>query len=101
MKRAFILSIVVGLSSAPAMADNLNFGFNNPNFGGNPDIGAFLFGLAERQATATINRSPTPSDPAAPGTPQIPGIGGGNIGGPTIIIPIGDLGTEAPPVEVN
>uniref|UniRef100_UPI00356A048D hypothetical protein n=1 Tax=Roseovarius sp. TaxID=1486281 RepID=UPI00356A048D len=58
-------------------------------FGGDPNIGAFLFGVAEAQRTAT-NRT-VDSDGGDADAPT-PGIGGGSIGGPTIIIPIGNLG---------
>lgn len=85
------VSATVFISGAVS-AENMNFSFNNPNFGGNPNNGAFLFGLAEAQRTATAN------DTAAQGGgAQTPGVaGGGNIGGPTIIIPIGNLGPDTP-----
>ncbi len=100
MKYFSLLAVVLVISSAPAVADNLNFQFNNPNFGGFPDNGPFLFGLAEAQRTATTSSPPAGAAPGA-GAPAIPGIGGTNVGGPTIVIPIGDLGPDAPGVEVE
>ena len=78
------------LVSGSADAENLNFNFQNPNFGGNPDIGVFLFGLAEAQLTGTVDPDEIEGAGGAGGAP-IDGIGGGDIGGPTIIIPVGDL----------
>lgn len=72
------------LACGGAHAENLNFNYITPSFGGDPFIGSFLFGVAEAQRTATAD---TPSSNAGAG--GTPGIGSpGNIGGPTIIIPI-------------
>jgi hypothetical protein len=89
----------VGISSA----ENLNFNFNNPNFGGNPNNGAFLFGLAEAQREATANDSATNSGGAGigggGGAPVVGG--GGGIAGPTIIIPIGNVGPDGAIVGIG
>ncbi len=101
MKLLSVCALTLGVFAVPANADNLNFQFNNPNFGGFPDNGAFLFGLADAQRTATVGGLGGGGDGGAPGTPQIPGIGGTNVGGPTIVIPIGDLGPDSPDVVVD
>ena len=88
--------IVSALAVAPAQAENLNFRFNNPSFGGNPNNGSWLFGLAEAQRTATID--PDELDGGGGGGAQIPGIGGGGVGGPTIVIPINSGVPDAPDV---
>lgn len=87
---AAISAVVLG--TAPATAGNLVYQFNNPNFGGNPNISTFLFGLAEAQRTATAD-----IDGGGGGGAGAPAVGGtGGIGGPTIIIPI-DTGTPTAP----
>mgnify|MGYP006294049933 CR=1 FL=1 len=97
MFKALPLAIAAGLLwSGPAAAENLNFNFLNPNFGGNPDLGVFLFGLAEAQLTGTVDPDEV-NAAGGGGTAPIDGIGGGDIGGPTIIIPVGDLGPDGVP----
>lgn len=94
--RYFVLTIALlapVLTGNSAAAENLIFRYNNPNFGGNPNNGPYLFALADAQKTATIPESELS---ASGGGGAIPGIGGGgSIGGPTIIIPIGNLGPDA------
>lgn len=65
--------------ASPVVANELNFGFINPSFGGDPFNGAHLLNLADRQASATTGTEPLQQ-----------GIGGGSgvPNGPTIIIPI-------------
>jgi hypothetical protein len=80
-KIGYVAAALVSLSVAtPVAANELNFGFINPNFGGNPFNSAHLLNLADRQASAT----------ATGADPQQGGIGGGfgQPNGPTIIIPI-------------
>ncbi|KAA9005077.1 curli assembly protein CsgF [Histidinibacterium aquaticum] len=94
-------AVVGALTCGAAAAENRNFNFINPNFGGNPNIGTFLFGLAEVQRTATIDPDELQGGGGG-GQAPTPGVGGGgNIGGPTIIIPIGNTGVEVPQVGVG
>ncbi len=84
-----ILALTLTLSTSSAQANELNFTFTNPNFGGDPFNGSFLLGLASQQSTATANSQGT-SGPTG-------GIGGvASPSGPTIIIPI-NTGTPLPP----
>ena len=100
MVKCFATSAALLIGSSAA-AQELLFQFNNPNFGGNPLNGSFLFGLAEAQRTATINDFGSGGG-ANPGAAPIPGIGGGDvIGGPTIVIPIGDLGPDGVDVDAG
>ncbi|MGR3484232.1 MAG: curli assembly protein CsgF [Paracoccaceae bacterium] len=82
MRRLAVMALMgVGICG-PAHANELNFGFLNPNFGGDPFYGTFLLGMAQAQSTATVD--PGPSSAGA-------GIVGGNgapVVGPTIVIPI-------------
>ncbi|UWR23336.1 curli assembly protein CsgF [Sulfitobacter sp. S190] len=97
-RAVFYITFATAISGSVAQAENLNFGFNNPNFGGNPNNGAFLFGIAEAQRSATINDS----EQAAQGGGAQPGIGGGGtIGGPTIVIPIGNVSPDTPVVGIG
>ncbi len=83
------LTTVLVMSATTAASQDFVHKFTNPSFGGDPFIGTYLFGLAEAQKTATI-----PDTNATSQGGQIPGIGGGSggdIGGPTIIIPSGDF----------
>lgn len=91
--------IAAALVGAPAQAENMNFNFINPNFGGVTDNGAFLFGLADAQRTATIGDDGSSQDGGDADAP-IPGVGGTNVGGPTIVIPI-TPGSSAPPPNVG
>jgi hypothetical protein len=58
MKFGLTLGSVLAVTIAgSASAENLNFNFLSPSFGGNPQNGAFLFGLAQIQlARLTANR---------------------------------------------
>ncbi len=84
-KHVYSGAIAICVMALPATAENLTFNFLSPSFGGNPQNGAFLFSVAQAQASAT-NRVPiTGGVGGGGGTPT----GGGDvIGGPTIIIPI-------------
>ncbi|PWE50546.1 hypothetical protein DEM26_06415 [Thioclava sp. NG1] len=92
-----LFGLSITLAAGSASAQELIFKFKNPDFGGNPNYGSFLFGLADTQKTATI----TDLNQSSGGGTTTPGIGGGgstggSIGGPTIIIPI-NTGTPTAP----
>lgn len=98
MRKAFfhassITLFAMALPSA-TLANELVFQFMNPNFGGDPLNGTYLFGLAEAQQSATVRDDVT-------------GIGGdtaagtGGIGGPTIIIPIATADGGTPTVDTD
>lgn len=102
---AAMLTTIAGAS----VAENRVFNFLSPTRGGNPQTGTYLFGVAQAQLGAT-NRDPL-----------VAGVGGGtttanggNISGPTIVIPINtniptpvvqtptpNVGTEATAPQVN
>jgi hypothetical protein len=92
------------MTAGAASATNLEFQFNNPNFGGNPNNGAFLFGLADVQRTATIDpdRLESGAGIGGGGGQPTPGVtGGGSVGGPTIVIPINTGAPTDPTVDVS
>jgi hypothetical protein len=99
MKFGLILGSVLAVTIAgSASAENLNFNFLSPSFGGNPQNGAFLFGLAQIQVTST-NREPI--EAGIGGVAGAPAVGGDNIGGPTIIIPINTNQGETPVIDAT
>ncbi|WP_299285915.1 curli assembly protein CsgF [uncultured Tateyamaria sp.] len=85
------LSVFGAFSASLTFAQDFSVQFKNPHFGGNPFNGTFLLGAADAQRTATAS---TDTAAAAAGSGAIPGIGGAAVGGPTIIIPIGNLGAS-------
>ena len=93
-KSTVLGAVIAGAVATSASAGDLRFEFLNPSFGGNPNYGAYLFGLADAQRTATIPNTGGGGDGG--GSPAVPGVGGGGgVTGPTIIIPI-DTGTPTP-----
>jgi opacity protein-like surface antigen len=88
IKLAALIALIVTLAGA-AQAENLNFNFISPSFGGNAQNGVFLFGVAQAQVTGTSR------DPVTGG---IGGEAGGSVGGPTIIIPINTGSPQGPVV---
>lgn len=99
MKFGLTLGSVLAVTIAgSASAENLNFNFLSPSFGGNPQNGAFLFGLAQIQLSST-NREPI--DAGIGGSAGTPAVGGDNIGGPTIIIPINTNQGGTPVVDAT
>lgn len=79
-------TVLVLLAGSQVSAGDLRFGFVNPSFGGNPNIGSFLFGLAEAQAGATRNDV---AGASGSGGGDDGGIGSpGDVSAPTISIPI-------------
>ena len=95
-------SIVTIMIASTATAENRNFNFLSPSFGGNPQNGVFLFGVAQAQLTAT-NRNPVASGGTAGAGGGIGGgaTGGDTIGGPTIIIPINTGQPQGPVVTTG
>ncbi|WP_281004413.1 curli assembly protein CsgF [Oceanicola granulosus] len=92
-----LVTVSTLMAAGPSTAENLNFGFLNPNFGGDPNLASFLFGLAEAQRTATVASEGDQSQQQA----GAPGIGGpAAVGGPTIIIPV-NTGGEADVPQVG
>jgi hypothetical protein len=83
-KRKFYAIFAI-LIAGSAHAENRVFNFISPSFGGNPNNGAFLFGVAQAQVTAT-DRNPVVGGIGSGGGSTVGN--GGDIGGPTIIIPI-------------
>jgi hypothetical protein len=92
---AFLLII----SCVSAQAENINFNFLSPSFGGNPNNGAFLVGLAQVQATATDRSGNVAGVGGSSGSPTVGN--GDNVGGPTIIIPINTGSGDAPVVQAG
>jgi hypothetical protein len=97
LKLAGIAAFALLVSSGVASAEKRNFNFLSPAFGGNSANGSYLFGVAQAQLSAT-NRNPQATAGA--------GIGGGtatggNIGGPTIVIPINTNQGNAPQVTTG
>lgn len=85
-----LLLAVLSLSAvaAGAAAEDRNFNFLSPAFGGDPAYGTYFFGVAQAQLGAT-NRNPEAAATGGIGGNGAPTVGGGgSIGGPTIIIPI-------------
>lgn len=81
-------TVLVMLVGSQVNAGDLRFGFVNPSFGGNPNVGSFLFGLAEAQSGATRNDVAGASGSGGDGDGD-GGIGSpGDISAPTISIPI-------------
>ncbi|SEQ37773.1 Type VIII secretion system (T8SS), CsgF protein [Loktanella sp. DSM 29012] len=85
LKTAFAAVIAAAIPSV-SFSEDRNFNFLSPSFGGNPNNGVFLFGVAQAQQSAT-NRDSLEGAPTG-GIGGGPAVTGGNIGGPTIIIPI-------------
>ncbi|SIS95143.1 Type VIII secretion system (T8SS), CsgF protein [Roseivivax lentus] len=101
LKSSAIAAVSIVFSAPFVSANNLEFQFNNPNFGGNPNNGAFLFGLADVQKTATIDPDKLDSGGGSAQAP-IPGIGGGGgVTGPTIVIPINTGAPTDPTVDAG
>ncbi|MBT0957809.1 hypothetical protein IV417_10445 [Alphaproteobacteria bacterium KMM 3653] len=85
--------IVLGVAASSASAENFEFQFLSPSFGGNPLNGTYLYGVAQAQATATDQSAVGGQTASGGGTAS----GGSTIGGPTIIIPINtDTGNTTP-----
>lgn len=89
---ALILIVV----ASSVTAENRVFNFLSPSFGGNPNNGAFLVGVAQAQAART-NRAAGVG--GVGGNAGNPNVGGDTIGGPTIIIPINTGQPQAPIVQ--
>ncbi|MBU2357327.1 MAG: curli assembly protein CsgF [Alphaproteobacteria bacterium] len=70
---ALALTLVAGATAA----QDLNFGFNNPSFGGNPGYTTHLFATANAQRTATARNQDTGGALGGNGT------GGDTTGGDT------------------
>ena len=100
---ARILLVALGLSvvAGGAAAENRNFNFSSPAFGGDPVNGTYFFGVAQAQLGAT-NRNPEAGGVGGIGGGGGPTVGnGGTVGGPTIIIPINTGQPQAPDVTTG
>jgi hypothetical protein len=98
--KSILGSLAAILIAGSAYAENRVFNFLSPSFGGNPQNGVFLFGIAQAQVTRTTRESGVAGSSGSGGSGGSGGIGG-TIGGPTIIIPINTGQPQGPIVQTG